>query len=194
MIDSAPLAQFKPLAEGLLRPIYADYSFANIPATIHYLLTGERLRSSSPEGGSASEFRALLPRAASAGRIRPQQGGAVLHRFVRLEVLAGASKPLQDNAPRCGTGRCDPDLVVSEHHGRVRRDAELRRSAFAARAYGEVIQTLPFMPLGRHARDACLAKSYAPAHLVAVAKRRLSAWQSTERHLSHIPAFPGSLG
>ena len=61
MIDSAPLAQFKPLAEGLLRPIYADYSFANIPATIHYLLTGERLRSSSPEGGNANEPGALLP-------------------------------------------------------------------------------------------------------------------------------------
>ena len=49
MIDSAPLSQFKPLAEGLLRPIYADYSFANIPATIHYLLTGERLGALLPE-------------------------------------------------------------------------------------------------------------------------------------------------
>src|SRR5262245_40291210 len=39
MINEAPLARFKPLAEGLVRPIYADYAFGTIPCTIEYLLT-----------------------------------------------------------------------------------------------------------------------------------------------------------
>jgi hypothetical protein len=40
MINEAPLARFRPLAEGLVRPIYADYAFGNIPSTIEHLLTG----------------------------------------------------------------------------------------------------------------------------------------------------------
>jgi hypothetical protein len=35
-------------------------------------------------------------------------------------------------------------------------------------AYGEVIQSLPFCPLGPPERDTCLAKGYAPRHLTAV--------------------------
>ena len=43
MINTAPLARFRPLGDGrLVRPIYADYSFGNIPNTIEYLLTGEK--------------------------------------------------------------------------------------------------------------------------------------------------------
>lgn len=60
MIDSEPLKQFQPLTEGLLRPIYADYSFGNIPATIHYLLTGEKLGPLLPE----SCFGGAYPRPA----------------------------------------------------------------------------------------------------------------------------------
>src|SRR5262249_53988048 len=41
MINSAPLARFRALDDGpLLRPIYADYAFANIPQTLEALLTG----------------------------------------------------------------------------------------------------------------------------------------------------------
>ena len=42
MINDGPLARFAPLAGGLVKPIYADYSFGNIPATIEFLLTGNR--------------------------------------------------------------------------------------------------------------------------------------------------------
>ena len=45
MINEAPLARFRPLGDGpLLRPIYADYAFANLPTTVEFLLTGERRR------------------------------------------------------------------------------------------------------------------------------------------------------
>ena len=41
MINDHTLARFEPFGERLSKPIYADYSFANIPATAHFLLTGE---------------------------------------------------------------------------------------------------------------------------------------------------------
>lgn len=43
MINDHTLARFPRLGERLLKPIYADYSFANIPATAHRLLTGETI-------------------------------------------------------------------------------------------------------------------------------------------------------
>ena len=42
MINDHTLKRFERLDHRLLKPIYADYSFANIPATVHYLLTGEK--------------------------------------------------------------------------------------------------------------------------------------------------------
>ena len=48
MINDGPLQLFEPLVNDLVKPIYADYSFANIPNTIHYLLTGEKLGSLLP--------------------------------------------------------------------------------------------------------------------------------------------------
>ena len=38
-------------------------------------------------------------------------------------------------------------------------------------AYGEVIQSLAFSPLGRHSNDACLRKGYDPRKLLEVQKR-----------------------
>jgi hypothetical protein len=42
VINTGSLARFQPLGARLLRPIYDDYSFGNIPDTIEYLLTGAR--------------------------------------------------------------------------------------------------------------------------------------------------------
>jgi hypothetical protein len=179
MIDSAPLAQFKPLAEGLLRPIYADYSFANIPATIHYLLTGERLRLSSPEGGSASEVAALLP-ASCFGGAYPNPSKVVLFfidsfgwkfwqehqsRFKTTRRVAeqGVVTPISALFPSTTAAS-----VATLSYGVLPSQHALYEWNVYIPAYGEVIQTLPFMPLGRHAGDACLAKGYDPAHLVAV--------------------------
>ena len=56
MINTSPLTRFQPLGDGqLLRPIYEDYSFGNIPNTIEYLLTGAQRRPLLPAdcfGGS----------------------------------------------------------------------------------------------------------------------------------------------
>ena len=166
MIDTEPLKQFRPLAEGLLRPIYADYSFGNIAATIHFLLTGER-------------SGALLP-ASCFGGAYPQPSKVVL-----FFINSFGWKFWQESQSRFRTTR-----RVAEH-GTVTPISALFPSTTAASVttlnygvlpashalyewnvyipeYGEVIQTLPFMPLGKHAANACLAKGYDPAQLVAV--------------------------
>jgi hypothetical protein len=43
MINDHTLGRFQPLGTRLLRPITSDYTFANIPATVHHLLTGETI-------------------------------------------------------------------------------------------------------------------------------------------------------
>jgi Type I phosphodiesterase / nucleotide pyrophosphatase len=54
MINDHTLGRFQPLAGDLVKPLY-DYSFANLPATLHFLLTGETLGQLLPKdcfGGS----------------------------------------------------------------------------------------------------------------------------------------------
>ena len=91
MINEAPLARFAPLAGGLVKPIYADYSFANIANTIEHLLTGARRGPLLPPdcfGGSLSAAA---------------QGRAVLRRLLRLAVLAGSTATA--SAPRAASWR-----------------------------------------------------------------------------------------
>jgi predicted AlkP superfamily pyrophosphatase or phosphodiesterase len=55
MINDHTLARFAPLGTQLLKPIYDDYAFANIAATVHFLLSGERIGALLPPdcfGGS----------------------------------------------------------------------------------------------------------------------------------------------
>jgi predicted AlkP superfamily pyrophosphatase or phosphodiesterase len=42
MLNDHTLARFAPFAPGLVKPIYADYSFANIASTVEFLFSGER--------------------------------------------------------------------------------------------------------------------------------------------------------
>ena len=58
MINDAPLARFASLAGGLLKPIYSDYSFANIANTIEHLLTGDLRGSLLRSTASAASIRA----------------------------------------------------------------------------------------------------------------------------------------
>jgi hypothetical protein len=177
MIDNAPLAQFKPLAEGLLRPIYADYSFANIPATIHYLLTGERLGALLPEscfgGAYPSPSKVVLCFIDSFGWKFWQQHQSRF-RTTRHVAEQGVVTPISALFPSTTAAS-----VATLSYGVLPSQHALYEWNVYIPEYGEVIQTLPFMPLGRHPRDACLAKGYDPAHLVAV---RETAAQRLARH------------
>ena len=177
MIDSAPLAQFKPLAEGLLRPIYADYSFANIPATIHYLLTGERLGALLPEscfgGAYPSPSKVVLFFIDSFGWKfwQEHQSRFKTTRRVGEQGIVTPISALFPSTTAASVATLSYGVPPSQH--------ALYEWNVYIPEYGEVIQTLPFMPLGRHASDACLAKGYDPARLVAV---RETAQQRLARH------------
>jgi len=50
MINKKPLLKFSWIEEiKLIKPIYDDYSFGNIPSTIFYLLTKEKIGNILPK-------------------------------------------------------------------------------------------------------------------------------------------------
>jgi len=166
MINEAPLARFKPLAGGLVRPLYADYAFGNIPDTIEYLLTG------GARGG-------LLAADCFGGKY-PQPRKIVLffvdsfgwqfwreyhHRFrtTRRVVEDGTLTPISALFPSTTAAS-----VATLNLGVLPSQHALYEWSIYIPAYGEVIQSLAFCPLGRFAPDSCLKNGYDPARLVAV--------------------------
>ena len=162
MINDGPLTSFEPLGKALLKPRY-DYSFGNIPTTIHYLLTGER---SGP----------LLPPDCFGGAY-PKPDKVVLffidsfgwkfwtehqHRFAATRRIAedGVVTPISALFPSTTSAS-----VTTMNLGVLPAQHALFEWNMYVPAYGEVIQSLPFMPLGRHAGDACLAKGFDPREL-----------------------------
>jgi hypothetical protein len=167
MIHSAPLRRFAPLGDGrLLRPIYADYAFANIPRTVEFLLTG------APTAG-------LLPAACFGGRYpRPQKVVLFLidafgwecwmahherFRTTRRVVEQGTLTPISALFPTTTTA-----AVTTLHLGVLPAAHALYEWNIYIPAYGEVIQSLAFCPLGRHPQDALLARGCDPRELIAV--------------------------
>ena len=167
MIGSEPLKLFRPLAEGLLRPIYADYSFANIPTTIHYLLTGERLGALLPEscfGGAYPNPSKVVLFFINSFGWKFWHESQDRFRTTRRVAEQGTVTPISALFPSTTAAS-----VTTLNYGVLPSQHALYEWNVYIPAYGEVIQTLPFMPLGRgHASGACRAKGYDPAHLVAV--------------------------
>lgn len=164
MINEGPLQLFEPLGARLLKPIYRDYSFANIPTTIHYLLTGERI---GP----------LLP-AACFGGTYPKPEKVVLFfidsfgwkfwtghqdRFAPMRQVAksGTVTPISALFPSTTSAS-----VTTMNLGVLPAQHALYEWNMYVPAYGETIQSLPFMPLGRHYGDACLDRGFDPAALM----------------------------
>jgi Type I phosphodiesterase / nucleotide pyrophosphatase len=167
MINAEPLARFRPLGDGrLLRPIYADYAFANIPSTVEFLLTGE---AKSP----------LLPADCFGGQYpRPQKLVLILidafgwecwqhyqqrFRATRRVVESGTLTPISALFPSTTAA-----AISTLHLGALPSEHALYEWNIYVPDYGEVIQSLAFCPLGRLAQDACLRRGYDPAKLLAV--------------------------
>jgi hypothetical protein len=177
MINSAPLARFRPLGDGrLLRPLYADYAFANLTNTVEFLLSGE-------------VRPPLLPADCFAGRYpRPQKVVLILidafgweawqahwHRFraTRRVVADGTLTPLSALFPSTTAAS-----ISTLHLGVLPSAHALYEWNVYIPAYGEVIQSLAFSPLGRHAQDSCVQRGFDPQQLLAVhatAHQRLAA-------------------
>ncbi|MBX9589174.1 MAG: alkaline phosphatase family protein [Hyphomonadaceae bacterium] len=165
MINDRPLSRFVPLAEGLVKPIYADYAFANIADTIEHLLTGNTRGPLLP----SDCFGACYPRPEkvvlffidSFGWQFWQEHGRRFRTTQRI-MDEGVLTPISALFPSTTSAS-----VSTLNLGVLPGVHALYEWNIYIPAYGEVIQSLAFSPLGRHAQDACLDKGYDPAELLA---------------------------
>lgn len=166
MINDASLAHFKPLGSSLLKPIYADYSFGNVANTIHFLLTREKLGALLPEdcfGGSypAPEKVVLFFIDAFGWQSwqRYRDKIAPMRRIAEDGVLTPMSA-LFPSTTAASVSTLNLGVLPARH--------ALYEWNIYIPAYGEVVQPLPFTPLGTHEPEGCAAKGYDPAALLAV--------------------------
>jgi predicted AlkP superfamily pyrophosphatase or phosphodiesterase len=166
MINEGPLARFAPLGGGLLKPIYADYSFANIANTIEHLLTGAPRAPLLPPdcfGGTYPRPRKVVTFfidafgwafwKAHADKFRTT--GAIIEKGVLTPISA-----LFPSTTAASVSTLNLGVPPSAH--------ALYEWNIYIPAYGETIQSLAFSPLGRHGQDACLQKGYDPGKMLEV--------------------------
>jgi len=166
MINEAPLARFKPLGGGLVKPLYDGYSFGNIANTIEHLLTGAGRHPLLP----ADCFGGAYPRPQKIALIFIDAFGwqhwrehCGRFRTTTHVVEKGTLTPISALFPSttaASVSTMNLGVLPSEH--------ALYEWNVYIPAYGEVIQSLAFSPLGRRAPDACLARGYDPARLLEV--------------------------
>jgi hypothetical protein len=167
MINEGPLARFAPLGGGLLKPIYADYSFANIANTIEQLLTGAARTPLLPPdcfGGSYPHPRKVVTFFIDAFGWAFWKAHAGKFRTTRTVVEKGVLTPISALFPSttaASVSTLNLGVLPSAH--------ALYEWNIYIPAYGETIQSLAFSPLGRrHGQDACLLKGYDPGKLLEV--------------------------
>jgi predicted AlkP superfamily pyrophosphatase or phosphodiesterase len=149
-----------------LKPRYDAFSFGNIANTMEHMLTGSAPGQLLPVSCFGSDYP------------RP-------HKIVLIFIDAFGWRFWTENWERYKTtrqvvqnGRLTPisavfpsttaASVASLNLGVLPAQHALLEWNLYIPAYGEVIQSLPFSPLGGHTNDACLAKGYDPAKLLDV--------------------------
>lgn len=166
MINDASLAHFQPLADGLIKPLYADYAFGNIPCTIEFLLARSGRGALLPPdcfGGAYPEPRkVVLFLVDSFGWEFWQQ---YRRRFRTTARVAdeGTLTPISALFPSTTAAS-----VTTLNWGVLPSAHALYEWNMYVPAYGETIQSLAFSPLGQRVTDSCLRRGYDPAALVAV--------------------------
>jgi hypothetical protein len=165
MINDQPLSRFEAFGSGLLKPIYADYSFGNIANTIHYLLTRERLGPLLPEdcfGGSYPKPSKVVLFVIDAFGWRSWK--RYIDRFAVMRRIAdnGVLTPISALFPSTTSAS-----ITSLNLGVLPAQHALYEWTVYIPAYGEVVQPLPFTVLGSHVPELCAQKGYDPAALVA---------------------------
>ncbi len=176
MINDAPLPLFEQLSHGLLKPRY-DYSFGNIPNTIEHLLTGTRPGALLPPDCFGGEYprpeKIVVFFIDSFGWSFWQQHQRRF-RTTRRIMQKGVLTPISALFPSTTAAS-----VATMNFGVLPAEHAFYEWNLYVPAYGEVIQSLPFCPLGPPQSDACLAKGYDPHQLFAV---RETVHQRLARH------------
>ena len=165
MLNTRSLDRFQPLNEHLLRPIYDDYAFGAIPATVERLLTGATSGPLLPPdcfGGAYPQPRTVVLFLIDSFGWRFWQRYARRFDICGRIEEAGTLTPISALFPSTTTASITTlNLgVLPTHHA-------LYEWFVYIPAYGAVIQTLPFMPVGVYQLDACLDLGCDPAHLLA---------------------------
>jgi hypothetical protein len=166
MINEHTLSRFEPLGGGLVKPIYADYSFGNIPNTIEYLLTGNRHGPLLPPdcfGGAYPAPKKVVTFFVDSFGWQFWQQYHERYAATSRVVRQGTLTPISALFPSTTAAS-----VSTMNFGVLPAQHALYEWNIYIPAYGEVIQSLAFTPLGRHAHDACVAKGYDPRRLVDV--------------------------
>ncbi|MBS0243112.1 MAG: alkaline phosphatase family protein, partial [Proteobacteria bacterium] len=177
MINDHTLGRFARLDDRLLKPIYADYSFANIPATVHRLLTGETIGSLIPPdafGGSYPAPEKVVLVFIDSFGWQFWQRYLDRSRILRRVADDGVLTPISALFPSTTSAS-----VTSLNLGILPARHGIYEWNMYVPAYGEVIQSLPFALLGQGPMSA-VTKKYDPAALFAVAPE--TAHQRLGRH------------
>ena len=166
MINEAPLARFQPLGGGLVKPLYDGYSFGSIPGTIEHLLTGADRPPLVPAdcfGGTYPHPQKIVLIFIDAFGWQHWQEHYGRFRTTSRVVEKGTLTPISALFPSttaASVSTMNLGVLPSQH--------ALYEWNVYIPAYGEVIQSLAFSPLGRRYPDACLDKGYDPARLLEV--------------------------
>lgn len=167
MINEGPLARFTPLGGGLLKPIYADYSFANIANTVEHLLTGAPRAPLLPAdcfGGRYPGPRKVVTFFIDAFGWAFWKAHGDRFRTTRRIIAEGTLTPISALFPSttaASVSTLNLGVPPSEH--------ALYEWNIYIPAYGETIQSLAFSPLGRrYGQDACLQRGYDPGRMLEV--------------------------
>lgn len=193
MINDHTLGRFAKLDQQLLKPIYADYSFANIPATAHRLLTGETIGPLIPPDAFGGSYPA------------PEKvvlvfidcfGWGFWQRFLeRSRILGhvareGVLTPISALFPSTTSAS-----VTSLNLGILPARHGIYEWNLYVPAFGEVIQSLPFALLG-HGPLSATTKGYDPKALFSarpetahqrLAARGVASYQIASRAYSGSP-------
>lgn len=186
MINDHTLARFEPLGARLLKPIYSDYSFANIPATAHRLLAGETIGPLIPPdafgGAYPAPEKVVLVFVDSFGW---QFWQRYLDRFRILREVArnGVLTPISALFPSTTSAS-----VTTLNLGLLPARHGIYEWNMYVPAYGEVIQSLPFALLAEGPGTAARC-GYAAEHLFAerppTAHERLAASGIASFQIAH---------
>jgi predicted AlkP superfamily pyrophosphatase or phosphodiesterase len=158
MINDASLSRFEPLGDKLLKPIYADYSFGNISATIHFLLTGETLGPLLPPdcfGGAYPKPDKVVLFFIDAFGWKSWQRYLDAVAPMRRIASDGVLTPISALFPSTTAAS-----VTTLALGVLPARHAIYEWNIYIPAYGEVITPLLFSPIGAHDRELCAARGY----------------------------------
>ena len=165
MINDHTLARFEPFGDHLLKPIYADYTFANLPATFHYLLTGEATGPLLPAdcfGGTYPQPKRIVLIFIDSFGWHFWQRYAERSRVMRRVIDDGVLTPISALFPSTTSAS-----VSTLNLGTLPARHSVYEWNMYVPAYGETIQSLAFATLGTRAQP-CSQKGYDVAEMLSV--------------------------